>query len=1012
MNEQIQLKKSRSGTTITFFSTQKLEDYDIYPSYVILDANNNQSSIHPLDEKNGIWTLNNRNNNIPLIANIITGYSFVQTTEYTMSLEDMNKTNSSFKQKVQEEYPNSTNYVFFKSTYIDDYFVNIKLNRTFATLDTLNIYNNALNSFPTQEATTGVVFGKLEALQKINDGDGNKVRIPLKNVKIGIFNSSEVFPSSTSVDDDGDRITLNLKEASKKNEYFNIESYSADTEFLKSSSEFESIPDQYKYITTTNDKGEFIIANVPSGEQILIFEVDLLKQGLTHDEVALNFFPYPTDVDPNIDTIPHFFFRQIPIDVIPAWGTLQSGYTEVNISVNLDLRKWSTFYIPPVAYGDKTYEENTAKGITNPITIEIRDMSKEGYPLNTQSVQIVETLDRVENQQLEWVNEFAQHTGKLQFRKYDMSIFKVPANMYDPEGFKTDKEGASMQNQKGVWLAGYQIKLSYVNNDVFRTTGHHWDWYKDVKPYNQGFISRDHFHLNRNIDTSTFEKDIIAAKKGIGIPPYDKPWSHLYPDKYKIPKKPTQQNPNWHKTLDVAGQKVYLDEPKYLDGDLIGEGLWKGSGLKAAGFGTQDFDGSWIGNRFAETVTKNFVYKYEANVSTEEMYANGYQPSCTWCPTNKEFENISHVENGEKYQRVECGYGYFLKPWGWSRVSQYGWGDTLYKKDIEITNDNPKDSSWYIFTSINEYFPLSMTKFEEKRDDLALKMDKDATIYTGGLDIYRIIDSSPNNLLAPAPLVLNSQATFYFQKFYYQRGSLENQLLKIAKNNTKNGAYQDMFADSSSNPSVSLPSSEIQMSVINNGEIEVTIENVTIGGREEGFFSSQFLNEFQNINGLALTLPGNYDYNEEKNRYDKANYTIKFNPIQLSKGNSNRAGETKEIILNINLPVVNANETRNYYLVTEINNIRTNYNPNKKNKCRDNLQGSGAATVGTKKDHNIKANGLFFISKDNYYYNIFTGALLPQASFRRAYFQSSGISPTCGEKHISSDIYTIPFQVI
>ena len=50
---------------------------------------------------------------------------------------------------------------------IDDFYVDLKLERSYNSLDTLKIYNNLINSFPEQESPTGVVFGRLTAIQKI-----------------------------------------------------------------------------------------------------------------------------------------------------------------------------------------------------------------------------------------------------------------------------------------------------------------------------------------------------------------------------------------------------------------------------------------------------------------------------------------------------------------------------------------------------------------------------------------------------------------------------------------------------------------------------------------------------------------------------------------------------------------------------------------------------------------------------------------------------------------------------
>ena len=70
-------------------------------------------------------------------------------------------------------------------------FVDIKLERTSDSLDTLSIQNNLLGTWQQQESATGVLFGKLVARQKVIDENGEKVIIPLRNVPVAIFNSSE-----------------------------------------------------------------------------------------------------------------------------------------------------------------------------------------------------------------------------------------------------------------------------------------------------------------------------------------------------------------------------------------------------------------------------------------------------------------------------------------------------------------------------------------------------------------------------------------------------------------------------------------------------------------------------------------------------------------------------------------------------------------------------------------------------------------------------------------------------
>ena len=373
MREEILYKQSRTGTTVVFFDTAlKPTQEDQYPAYLTFNNLNQPFQVTTFDGEVK-WA---RNNPYTLLVDIdttelvtVTGTCFNQTVDYTLSPSKKNQISSAFVQQMQTQFSGlSDSYVFFREQETDDLFITVALEQSFKTLDTLKIYNNLRSSFPVQQSDTGTVFGRLVAIQKLKDRSGNNIKIPLRNVPIGVFAPSDTFSDATDVDDNGNRITFNLREGSELIEYFNAESFSADTQgILASGSEFETVPEHYKYMTYTNNEGEFVIHNVPVGTQTLVFEVDIFKQGLTKDEIALNFFPFPADPEPNVDTVPSFYFRQFAIDVVPTWGDFQTGYTEVNIQSNLDLRKWATFFVPPVTLDENDIEFLQSRGIGEPI---------------------------------------------------------------------------------------------------------------------------------------------------------------------------------------------------------------------------------------------------------------------------------------------------------------------------------------------------------------------------------------------------------------------------------------------------------------------------------------------------------------------------------------------------------------------------------------------------------------------------------------------------------------------
>jgi hypothetical protein len=619
---------------------------------------------------------------------VIKGLYFENKFESILEPETIQNIYNNFTSEAQAA-SGSTAYTFvdIKEDNLEDYNVDICFKRSVDTLDTLTVRNNPLSNFPTQESETGVVMGTLYAKQKVVNEKGEKVLIPLSNVPIVIFNPSDEFPNTFSVDGDGNRIRLNIIQNSELEDYADLDSFVFEYGTEKAekklnnnlSPRFDSqlgtlksvetleVPEYFKYSTITNENGEFIIEGVPIGPNVLMFEVDLLKQGMTKSEVALNFFPYPTTAESNVDNIPHYYFRQLSINVVPSWGAFQTGYTFVDITANIDMRKWATFFIPPISVQDKNIDELLSSGRFDALTIIAKDMTKEGFPISNQIVEIDNILEREPSQRIEWNNEFTARKNKIEFRKSNYNAFKLPANLYDPNGFASKDGGRTKINsKKGVWLCAYQMRMQYgLGTGVLRETGFIRESFLDNTIYSS------HFNVNRGVGSSAISALGTQINSSLGEFPYQRTWTINYPEPYKIPTRPLVLNQSKN-----FSQKV---EPRYLDGDLAGEFTWQDD---ARGYGLMAplQSGDLIYNQFAQTVTKSRIYKYESNVNWHEEYSNGFRKSeHEGLFPNKKFE----VKNGEKYQRTEAGFGYFLKPEGWGRINQEPWGDYMISSDIK-----------------------------------------------------------------------------------------------------------------------------------------------------------------------------------------------------------------------------------------------------------------------------------------------------------------------------------------
>lgn len=935
MTEEIQLRTQRSGTTVTLFDTDLQADGVVtYKAYVVLDDLGNPFHCQTYDNI-PLWR-DQDNNFLPVESSgmqYMLGAMRMERLDYVLNPYERGRIANNWSNQMAFLFSGaSTSYAFFNDVLIDDMFVNISLHRSFGTLDTLNIYNNLVNSFPTQESGTGTVFGRLVATQKILDQNDNNISIPLKHVPIGVFNPTERYATPISVDENGNRITMNLRESSRASSYFNGQSFSADTtSFLRSGSEFTAVPEHYKYVTTTNEEGEFVLHNVPIGTQTLFFEVDLFKQGLTYDEIALNFFPFPADDEPNIANLPSLFFRQFPIDVIPTWGTIQTGYTETNITVDLDLRKWATYFVEQISFNRLDFKSLQERGFFSPLTIEVRNMAKDGYPINKiQIVEVPDMLSRDNDHVLVWGNEFPQLKSKAQFYTDGYHAFKLPANMYDPVGRKTDKNGEPVGSY-GVWLAGYQLSLYYSDQtQLFRNTGS-----KKYHTSNTSYITRDHFNLN--VNNSDISQQNSLAQPLLGAFPYERKWDHVYPEPYGIPALPNRLNPEFD-LLNNQGKR-WLERPKFLDGDLLGQPFaafaesTEYGGTGGYGVAFDETNGEWFKTDFSKFVTKNYVYRYENTDDPNSRYSNGYMPNNVGFPVQP---GASSVLNGERYQRVECGYAYWLKPEGWPRIAHYvdnGGSEGIYPFDTRnpgqlVTPSMVNGANQPLHAASDHRMSIQFMSTTAGKK-LFLDIGSESGMKEGGLDIYRIVDPSPQNLNPYFPSIVPTFTNLYFQRMYFQRGRGAPSRLRMRIDNT-GGANGNWFWRSGGF-GWDLSMNEMTLHIRNIGVIPVEILGRRLQpGASAPFFASE-LSDTLTFEGMVLKLEGNANFDYDTFRYRESRYEFIFKNIKLYNGQgsglagqSNQKGPTHErAVTNIPLAAGPESSIPIYNLRSRLTNVAT-----------------------------------------------------------------------------------------
>lgn len=890
---------------IPFLEQQtEVEDLNYFLSFAKFSQNGELIDFQPYDG-NYFYERNPGNNNFIISNNsYITGYTIVKKLDRVLSSQE--KIN--FYENFKEENQFGQNIKFgvkFEEVPLDDMFVNISLIREYDFLDTLSIKNNLQGEWPTSSSNTGVVFGKLLAVQKIKDENDEFIKIPLRNVPIIILNKENDLVSLNPQQNINARIPLNCQENSNRDLYFDDFSYNFDKRILPEI-ESKNVGETYRYSTITNENGEFIIPDVPIGLQTLIFEIDLLKQGLTLDEIDLNVSPIPKTNELSFSESPHLVYREIPINVLTSWGDpLNFGYTRVDIDINLDLRKWTTYFLPPITFFKKEYEEILRAGFQPGFRIKVRDMALRNklnnalYPNESIECVVIQDIKNRNNKiALGWFNEIRQLRDIIFFNNFEYNALKLPANIYDPNGFKRNGDGSNKTdsvsgrpNQKGVWLSSYEFKIFTIDENLgYRETGFLSDVGKKLN-LTGTTNNKSHYALNTNLESIGRLNVTGITENGVGKFPYEKAWNYNYPTPYLIPESPKLKNSN----------KIFIDDqipennilPRFLDGDLVGyntgENAYSLDGKIFGGWGAQsNVVRTVFANKFAQQVTTSPLYRYEINGSFSEEYSNGYTPNNGYpnLPPNQR----SIVKNGELYQRLECGHGYFVWIQGFPRIWNKKDNDEMIPTDYLTTNlpqisSNPVDSSSYIsnYSNLNSLF-LNDTLLTNNLD-VNTKINIGLNNLNNGYAyFYRIINPDPNNLIPAEPPFISKFIKINLQNTFIQRGERERIKAIMATDNTAKGDKAKFYNFFDAKTATK---DNLKFIIINRGEVSVIITN-PVDNKSKRVKPGEEIefNLFQ-IYQSSIQLPTNTDFDAEKNTYNNASYEFYFKDVEIINTKNN-----------------------------------------------------------------------------------------------------------------------------
>ncbi len=217
-------------------------------------------------------------------------------------------------------------------------FVNIglNLNQDINVFELLSLKIDTENLYRLHTANYGCVAGRVLA--------NNAIGVP--NVKLSIFIAADenispdsvlsyLYPYDDVMDKDDNGIRYNLLPEERLTEcYQNVGTFPSKRLVLDDNNVFEVFDKYYKFTTTTNSAGDYMIFGVPVGTQILHMDVDLSDIGEWLSQRPRDFIYKGYDVnqfenantfkkDKNLNTLTQIFSQNESVEVHPFWGEVE-----------------------------------------------------------------------------------------------------------------------------------------------------------------------------------------------------------------------------------------------------------------------------------------------------------------------------------------------------------------------------------------------------------------------------------------------------------------------------------------------------------------------------------------------------------------------------------------------------------------------------------------------------------------------------------------------------------------
>ena len=319
-----------------------------------------------------------------------------------------------------------------------DNHVKIQLNQDFDFLEILSLKINQEDVYRSFYSDYGVVVGRVI----MNSGVGVpnariSIFIPLTDEDAENTELVSIYPYSDISITNSDGIRYNtLPNDTKRECHTPVGTFPTKREVVDNEKILEVYSKYYKYTTTTNDAGDFMLFGVPVGNHMLNVDVDLSDIGIfsqrPYDFIEqgnpTKLFESPTKFKSgtNLNNLTQLKNRQLGINVIPFWGDVldnEVGISRVDIDLNYNIQP-SAIFIGSI-FGDN--EKNSVNKNCKP------------------------------RRKLGKICETAEGGGSIEMLRKD--IYGINE--------KFDIEGGRVINDNGAWAYQIPMNLDYMVTDEF-----------------------------------------------------------------------------------------------------------------------------------------------------------------------------------------------------------------------------------------------------------------------------------------------------------------------------------------------------------------------------------------------------------------------------------------------------------------------------------------------------------------------------------------------------------------